>query len=157
MVSFIQNVIDNENSRSFFLISLQTCHKSLNDINSQHCFVWLLMYYLPHLFSSDLFTTLTSSLPYKFCIWIYEFFKILPRRRVFLKVNLSNLENVLQKNLRAGRAREGIFRAFGGTIFENAPARHQPWWCLRGFNLCTCQPKKFWIHHWIAILDLHLM
>ena len=39
--------------------------------------------------------------------------------------NLRNLENVLQRNLRTGTARECIFRASGGTRFKNF--RH-PWW-----------------------------
>ena len=29
--------IDHENVRTFFLISLRTCSKSLNDVNSLHC------------------------------------------------------------------------------------------------------------------------
>ena len=33
--------------------------------------------------------------------------------------NLRNLENVLQRNLRTGMARECIFRASGGTRFKN--------------------------------------
>ena len=33
--------------------------------------------------------------------------------------NLRNLENVLQRNLRTGTARECIFRASGGTRFKN--------------------------------------
>ena len=39
--------------------------------------------------------------------------------------NLLNLENVLQRNLRTGTARECIFRASGGTRFKNF---RQPWW-----------------------------
>ena len=39
--------------------------------------------------------------------------------------NLCNLENVLQRNLRTGTARECIFRASGGTRFKNLC---QPWW-----------------------------
>ena len=33
--------------------------------------------------------------------------------------NLHNLENVLQRNLRTGTAKECIFRASGGTRFKN--------------------------------------
>ena len=40
---------------------------------------------------------------------------------MFRTVNLGSLENVLQRNLRTERARECIFRAFGGTNFENVP------------------------------------
>ena len=36
-------------------------------------------------------------------------------------MNLSNLKNVLQKNLRTDRVREYIFRASGGTNFEKLP------------------------------------
>ena len=32
-------IIDHENVRFFFLISLQTCSKSLNEVNSLHYFV----------------------------------------------------------------------------------------------------------------------
>ena len=39
--------------------------------------------------------------------------------------NLCNLENVLQRNLRTGTARECIFRASGGTRFKNF---RQTWW-----------------------------
>ena len=42
-----------------------------------------------------------------------------------LLFNLRNLENVLQRNLRTGTARECIFRASGGTRFKNI---RQPWW-----------------------------
>ena len=45
-----------------------------------------------------------------------------------LLFNLLNLENVLQRNLRTGMARECIFRASGGTRFKNF---HQPW-CWKG-------------------------
>ena len=41
------------------------------------------------------------------------------QERVFCNENLSNLGNVLQRNLRIGRARESIFRVTGGTNFEN--------------------------------------
>ena len=37
---------------------------------------------------------------------------------MFHNVTLSNLENVLQENLRVGRAGECIFRGSGGTNFE---------------------------------------
>ena len=38
-----------------------------------------------------------------------------PQRRVLRNVKLSNLENVLQRNLRTDRARECIFRTSGGA------------------------------------------
>ena len=57
-------------------------------------------------------------------------------------VNLSNLENVLQGNLRKDRAREYIFKASGGTHFENFSTPRQSWWHLQGFHVCTSLPKK---------------
>ena len=38
---------------------------------------------------------------------------------VFRNVNLSNLENTLQRNLRSDRTKECIFRTSEGTNFEN--------------------------------------
>ena len=49
-------------------------------VNSLHCFVRFLLYYLLHLLSSDRFVVLTSLYPYKFFIRIYEFFKNHPRK-----------------------------------------------------------------------------
>ena len=37
---------------------------------------------------------------------------------MFRDINLSNLENVLERNLRADRIWECIFRAFGDTILK---------------------------------------
>ena len=53
-------VIHHENVRFFFLISLRTCSKSLNDVNSFHYFVWFLLYCLLHLSSSDRFAALAG-------------------------------------------------------------------------------------------------
>ena len=61
---------------------------------------------------------------------------------MFRNVNLSNLENVLQGNLRIDRAKECIFGASEGTNFENFSTQSQPWWPLHGFNVCTGLPKK---------------
>ena len=69
-------------------------------------------------------------------------FKNHPRRRVSRNVNLSNLGNGLQRNLRTNRPRECNFRASGVTNFEKFATRRQPWWCLRGFNVCIGLPKK---------------
>ena len=78
------------------------------------------------------------------------------RRGVFCNVNLGNLENVLQRNLKTGRARECIFRASGGTNFENFSAQHQPWWCLHGFDVCTSLPKKTLVCHWyVGLFKIH--
>ena len=46
---------------------------------------------------------------------------------MFRNVNLSNLENVYKKNLKTGRASECIFRASGGTDFENFLTQRQLW------------------------------
>lgn len=45
---------------------------------------------------------------------------------MFRNVDLSNLENVLQRNLRADRARECVFRVSGGTNFEKFSPQRQP-------------------------------
>ena len=71
-----------------------------------------------------------------------NFSKNHPRRGVFRSVNFSNLENVLQRNLRTDRAGECICRASEGTNFENFSAQRQPWCHLCGLNVCTGQPKK---------------
>ena len=49
--------------------------------------------------------------------------------------NLRNLENVLQRNLRTGTARECIFRASGGTRFKNF---RQTWWQKGGGGTPRC-------------------
>ena len=102
---------------------------------SLHCFVWFLLYYLLHPFSSDYFAALTSLLPYNFFIWTPEFSRNYPWRRVFCNVNLSNLENVFQRNLRTDRFWGCIFRASGGEKFEHFRVRHHlvalSWvWCM---------------------------
>ena len=50
---------------------------------------------------------------------MYGFFKNHPQKRVFRNLNLRNLKNDLQRNPRTVGARECIFRASGGTDFEN--------------------------------------
>ena len=92
---------------------------------------------LPCIKDSWIFWTAAVHGDTSFYIWIYEFFKNHPRKRVFRNVSLSNLENVLQRNLRTNRARE----CHRSTYFENFSARRQPWWCLRGFDVCTSMPK----------------
>ena len=66
---------------------------------------------------------------------MYEFFKNHPRRGVLRNGNLSNLENVLQRNVRTDRAGDCIFKASGGTDFEHFSAKCQPLWRLRGFDV----------------------
>ena len=82
-------VIGPADVRFFFLNSLWTCSHSLNDTNSLECFVQFFLYYLLHLFSSDRLAALTSLWPYKFFIWIYEFFKSHPQRRVFCNAGIE--------------------------------------------------------------------
>ena len=53
-------VVHHESVNFFFLIYLWTCFKSLNGINSLHYFMWFLLFYLLHLFSSDCFASLTG-------------------------------------------------------------------------------------------------
>ena len=64
------------------------------------------------------------------------------QKRAFCNVSLSNLENVLQVNLRTDRARKCIFRVYGDTNFRDFLAQHQQWWCLREFDLYTGLLKK---------------
>ena len=71
---------------------------------------------------------------------------------MFFNVNLSNLENILQKNLRTKRARGCIFWAFGCTNFEP-----WPWWHLCGFDVCTSLSKKNWMCHWCKRMDIKIM
>ena len=91
--------------------------------------------------------SIPSFSPHKFIaiqilIWVYKFLKNHPQTRKSGNVDLSNLENVLQRNLRTSKAGECIFRACGGTNFKNLPTGHQPWWCPEGFDVCNCLPKK---------------
>lgn len=72
--------------------------------------------------------------------WIYEFLKNHSLNVWWCQLK-SNLENV-KWNLRTYRATECIFRASGGSNFENFTTQHQPWWHLWGFNICISLPKK---------------
>ena len=58
---------------------------------------------------------------------------------MFRNVNLSNLVNALQRNLRTDRAWECIFRASGGANFLASN--------LVGSMYVPVCPKKLWIHH----------
>ena len=59
-----------------------------------------------------------------------------------MKSPVSNLENVLQKNLRTERTGEFIFRAPRDSNFENFCTRCQSWWCLCGLDVWISLPKK---------------
>ena len=78
-----------------------------------------------------------------------------PQRGVFHNVSLSNMENILRRNLRMDRARECIFRESGGTRFEKFSTQRQPWWCPHGFDVCTSLPKKLWICHCLCLFLLN--
>ena len=110
-------------------------------VNCLHCFLWFCLYYLLHLLRS-----FRNSYKFIDCylntIWIYEFFKNHLRRGVFCNVKLSNLTNVLQSSLRTESTGECIFRVSGEQNFENFSTQWQPWWHLRGFDVCTSLPKK---------------
>ena len=125
-----------------------------------HCLVWFLLFYLLHLLR--LFCSFHKFIAilifYLNTIWIYEFFKRHPERGVFCYVNLSNLENVLERNLRTDKTGEYIFWASGGTNFEKFSAQCQPWWRICEFHVCTGLPKKSLdtslvaeqIRHWLV-------
>ena len=66
---------------------------------------------------------------------------------MFRNVNLSNLENVLQRNLRADRARECIFRVFGGTILKVYPLDGNHGGAFVNSIYVPVCPKKLWIRH----------
>ena len=112
-------VIDQGKVRFFFLISLQTGSHPLNYVNSLHYSVWFLLYYLLHIFRSYPFAALTILWPYKYFIWIYGFLKNHTRSTLIRNVNLSNLENALQRNLGSSKAKECNFRAAGSRNFRN--------------------------------------
>ena len=66
---------------------------------------------------------------------------------MFRNINLSDLENILQRNLRADRARKWIFRAFGGTVLKIflLCANHDG--AFAGSMYVPVCPEKLWIHH----------
>ena len=118
-------IIDHANVNFFF------------KVNCLHCFVWILL----RLFCSSL-KFIAIQISHLNTIWIYEFFKNHPQRGVFHNINLSNLEDALQRNIYTGRVRMCIFRACGGTNFENCPVQQQPWRRLNGFDVRTGLTKK---------------
>ena len=115
-------------------------------VNSLHCFVWFLLYYLLHLLSSTRFEILTIYSHTNFLFEYMNFFINHPRKRIFRYVSLSNLENVLQK-IQKQTARECISRVSEGTNFEHSSNRRQPWWRLYGFCVCPGCPKIPWVRH----------
>ena len=63
---------------------------------------------------------------------------------MFRNVNLSNLENVLQRNLRLDRARQCNFRASGCV---KCLTQHKPGGTLVDSMYVPVCPKKLWIRH----------
>ena len=61
---------------------------------------------------------------------------------MFHNANLNNLGNILQRNLRAERARECIFKAFGGTILKVYPLGSNHGGAFVNSILCTGLPTK---------------
>ena len=102
-------------------------------VNSLHCSMWFLLYYLLHFLSSDCFAALTSLKACKFLIWIYDFFKRLSTKFFAMKT-LKIWKIVSQRNLKTEKARECIFRVSGGT------------------NVCTVLPKKtnWYVTEWLV-------
>ena len=90
-------------------------------------FMWFFLYYLLHLLRSFLCSRKFKDIQmfYLNTIWIYKSFKNHLWRGVFRNVNLSNLENVLQRNLRTGKAEDCILKASGGTDFEKFSTQQQ--------------------------------
>ena len=83
-----------------------------------------------------------------------------PRKRVLCNIRLSNLENVLQINLKIDKTKDCIFKVSGSTNFENLSAQHQPCWRLCRFDLCIGLPRKLWIRQCLVttrLLQLQLV
>ena len=83
------------------------------------------MYYLSTSLGTSLCTIFSAQIASQFSQvysntnFIFEYMNYIKtfQEEVFHNVNLNNLENVLQRNLRADRARECIFtRAFGAKF-----------------------------------------
>ena len=63
---------------------------------------------------------------------------------MFRYVNLSNLENVLQRDLRTDRVRQCILTTSGGANFL---AQHKPGGTLVDSMYVPVCPKKLWIRY----------
>ena len=63
---------------------------------------------------------------------------------MFCNVNLSNVENVLQRNLRTDRSWQCIFGASGGANF--LAQRKSGDTLVDSIDVLVC-PKKLWIRH----------
>ena len=76
--------------------------------------------------------------PNKVLTFHLKIFLNIHREECFV-IQFAYLENVLQRNLRTGMARECIFRASGGTRFKNF---RQPWWQKGGGGTCNQSVPK---------------
>ena len=132
MFHLFKYVVDHENVRAFFLISLRTCSKLLNDA---------LLCVIPSVLLAASFQLRARHSSHRFIaihillmnIWILWKSSMM---------NKNNLENNLERNLTTDWASECNFRASEGTNFENYSNRYQLWWHLCGFDVCTPLPKK---------------
>ena len=79
-----------------------------------------------------------------------NFLKIIHKKRLFCNESLSNLEDVLQRNLKTDRARECIFRVPRGTSFHKflclVPTMVAHSWVRCVYHLAK---KNLWIRHWL--------
>ena len=66
---------------------------------------------------------------------------------MFPNVNFSNLENVLQRNLRADRSWERNFRAFGDAILKLYPLGGNHGVAFVNSIYVPVCPKELWIRH----------
>ena len=99
---------------------------------------------------------LTGLYTHKYFIWIYyELYKNHPERRVFYNVNLSNLENLLLKNLKQTGSRSA-FLGYLETHFESFLPDTNHGGAFTGslslyVPLC---PQKVWMCHCVHIMYL---
>ena len=106
--------------------------KWINSLNTQNVFLVLftLIFAIPSVLLAASFqlrqiASQLHSQVYSYTNFLFEDFFWTSTEKSVSLFNLGNLENVSQRNLRTGTARECIFRAYGGTRFKNS---HQPWW-----------------------------
>ena len=115
-------LLDHANVHFFLFISLRICSHLLNDLKFTQFHV------IPCVLLHASF--LTCLWPCKFSSEHMNSFKTIREEELFSNVNLSNMEKVLQRNLRTNRARKSIFRKSGSKNFENLPAGRKSWWRL---------------------------
>ena len=130
-------LLDHANVHFFLLISFRICSHSLNDLKFTQFHV------IPSVLLHASFLT---------CLWPCKFqqsehmnsLKTIRVEELFSNVNLSNLEKVLQRNLRTNRAMKCIFRKSGSKNFENLPARRKSCRRLCGLIYILVCSKNSW-------------